>query len=74
MATLIEIFATNLRYYRKLAGLSQEALAERAGLHRTYIGSVERGERNISLKNVEKIALALNVSPIELLREQHTDE
>ena len=74
MTSLIKIFANNLRHYRKLAGMSQEALAERAGLHRTYIGSIERGERNISLKNVEKIALALNISPTELLTERHTDE
>lgn len=47
--------------------MSQEALADLAGLHRTYVGSVEREERNISIDNIERIALALNVSPASLL-------
>lgn len=47
---------------RKKLGLSQEELANRAGVHRTYIGMVERAEKNITLKNIERIAKALNVS------------
>ena len=47
---------------RKKLGLSQEELANRAGVHRTYIGMIERAEKNITLKNIEKIAKALNVS------------
>ena len=47
---------------RKKKGLSQEAFADLCGLHRTYIGAIERGERNISLENIKKIARALGVS------------
>lgn len=65
-------FAFNLRKARELRGLSQEALADAAGLHRTYVGSVERGERNISIDNIERLALALAVSPASLLEEPRT--
>ena len=51
-----------IRRLRKRAELSQEELAASAGIHRTYIGSVERGERNISLDNLERIARALKVT------------
>lgn len=63
------IFAANLRRERERRGLSQEHLADLAGLHRTYVGSVERGERNISIDNVERLARALEVEPASLLRE-----
>ena len=62
------IFAKNLRKYRLEKGLSQEALADLAGLHRTYIGSVERGERNISIDNIERLAQALDCQVIDLLK------
>lgn len=61
-------FGRNIKSYRQSAGFSQEALAEKASLHRTYIGSVERGERNISLENIVQLAKALGVSPSKLLQ------
>lgn len=65
---LRKILAANLRRYRGNVGLSQEALADNAGLHRTFIGAVERRERNISVDNIEKLARALNVQGFELLK------
>ena len=52
--------------------LSQEALAEKANLHRTYISDIERGQRNVSLENIYNIAVALEIEPYMLL--QQTDE
>jgi len=65
--SIVRLFAQNMRAARARTALSQEALAEAAGLHRTYIGSVERAERNVSLVNVARIAKALGVQPWELL-------
>lgn len=62
------VVAENVRRLRREAGKSQEELAERADLHRTYVGSIERAERNLSLDNIERLALALGVEPAELLR------
>jgi len=62
-----ELFASNLKNLRQKKGLSQEQLAEAAQLHRTYVSSVERGERNISLENMEKLARALKVDIRHLL-------
>ena len=61
--------ALNLRRLRLVSGLSQEALALRCGLHRTYVGAVERGERNVTLLTVARIAAALRVDPLDLLEE-----
>ena len=64
-----QIFGKHLRNFRKQAGMSQEKLAELCGLHRTYVGAVERGERNISLLNIVALAHALNARPAELLED-----
>ena len=61
------VFAQNLRAYRLKKLLSQEELADLSGLHRTYVGSVERGERNISIDNIERLAAALELTILELL-------
>jgi transcriptional regulator with XRE-family HTH domain len=66
--TILDVFARNLQELRKERGLSQEHLAARAGVHRTYIGMIERSEKNITLLNMEKIAIALNVDIIDLLK------
>lgn len=63
-----QTFAHNVKRIRQETGLSQEELAERAGLHRTYISSVERAERNVSLKNISNIAEALGVPAADLLK------
>lgn len=60
------VFGERVRALRQERGLSQERLAEMAGVHRTYLSSLERGERNVSLDNIHAIAEALGVSPAEL--------
>lgn len=57
----------NLRAFREARGLSQEAFAEVLGVHRTYMGGVERGERNLTLKSVERLAGRIEVDPLSLL-------
>ncbi|WER45134.1 helix-turn-helix transcriptional regulator [Cupriavidus sp. WKF15] len=63
------LFAANMRRIRKEKELTQEKVAEGADLHVNYISSVERGERNISICNIERIALALGVPMTELVTE-----
>jgi transcriptional regulator with XRE-family HTH domain len=57
----------NLRAHREAQGVDQETFAHTLGLHRTYIGSIERGERNLSLRKVEWLAAQLGLEPLELL-------
>ena len=64
---LRRVLAENVRRLRTGLGLSQESLAAEAGLHRTYIGAIERAERNVSLDNIERLAKALKVAPPTLL-------
>ncbi len=59
----------NLQAQRRARGLTQEAFADVLGVHRTYMGGLERGERNLTLKSLERIAARLGVDPIDLLRD-----
>ncbi len=65
--TTRHLLAQRLRLLRTLRGWSQETLAEQAGLHRTYISGIERGERNLGLDNLDKLAQAFGVTVAELL-------
>ena len=64
---IVQVLAANLRELRHAKGVSQEELASRCGLHRTYVGSVERGERNVTLSTLEVLSSVLGVSVPELL-------
>lgn len=63
----LNILGANVRALRVKRRLTQEQLADLCDLHRTYVGAIERGDRNVSLKNIVIIAQALNVAPAELL-------
>ena len=65
---ILKTIGNKVREYRKLKGISQEKLAFDAELHRTYIGMIERAEKNITILNIEKIAIALNVSITDLIK------
>ncbi|TAE40156.1 MAG: XRE family transcriptional regulator [Cytophagia bacterium] len=67
---ILNLFGENVRKYRRLLDISQEELAHRADLHRTYIGMIERAEKNITLVNMKKIANALQVNIEDLLKDQ----
>lgn len=71
--TARELLAANMKALRALRGMSQEDLALESDLHRTFISHVERGVRNISLDNVEKIAMALDVPVFKLLAPMKPD-
>ena len=68
MSNITKMIGDRLRTYRNRVGLNQEELAEKAGVHPTYIGQLERGEKNATLESVEKVARALNL-PFEVLFE-----
>ncbi|TXC88166.1 helix-turn-helix domain-containing protein [Paraburkholderia azotifigens] len=65
--SLRQVFAANLRGLRRVKDMSQEELAGRADLSRTYVSSVERGERNVSIDSIEKLAGALEIQPMTLM-------
>lgn len=71
---ILDVFANNLKMYRTKKELSQEELAFRAELHRTYISAVERKKKNISIRNIEKIAKALEIEPYKLLIKEKKDD
>lgn len=66
---IVKVFGSNVKKYRTQIGLSQEAFAEKCGLHRTYISAVECYRRSISLENIQRIADALNVETYKLFLE-----
>jgi transcriptional regulator with XRE-family HTH domain len=70
MADIKTKFGAKVRRLRQAKDLSQEAFADICGLHRTYVGAIERGERNVSLENIEKIAKALGLSIASLFGAQ----
>lgn len=67
-AEILKRFGENLREARLRTGLSQEKLAAKAGIDRTYVGGAERGERNVALVNIVRLAEALEVAPADLLK------
>ncbi len=67
---ILEIFGNNLKKYRQKLNLSQEAFAEKCGLHRTYISAVECYRRSISLENIQKIATALEIEVYKMFMEE----
>lgn len=73
MSELIKVICANIREVRKIKGLTQEELAEKCGLHTTYLAGVERGERNITMQTLEKIAHGLEISPIDLMKFERLD-
>lgn len=71
---IIKVFGLNVKAYRQRIGLSQEAFAEKCGMHRTYISAIECFRRSISLENIQKIADALEIEPYQLLLENREND
>lgn len=70
---IVRVFGSNLKKYRTALGLSQEAFAEKCGLHRTNISAIECYRRSIALENVQRIANALEIEPYKLFLEENKD-
>ena len=70
---IVKVFGTNVKRYRQALGISQEAFAEKCGLHRTYISAIECYRRSISLENIQRIADALDIEAYKLLLENKED-
>lgn len=71
---IVKVFGGNLKKYRTELGLSQEAFAEKCGLHRTYISAIECYRRSIALENVQRIADALEIETYKLFLEENPNE
>ena len=67
---IVKVFGTNVKSYRQAMGISQEAFAEKCGLHRTYISAIECFRRSISLENIQRIADALGIETYKLFLEE----
>ena len=67
---IVKVFGTNVKRYRQLMGISQEAFAEKCGLHRTYISAIDCYRRSISLENIQRIADALEIDTYKLFMEE----
>lgn len=67
---IIKVFGSNLKKYRNMSGLSQEAFANKCGMHRTYISAIECFNRSISLENIQRIADALGIETYKLFLEE----
>ena len=70
---IVKVFGANVKRYRQALGISQEAFAEKCGLHRTYISAIECYRRSISLENIQRIADALGVETYKLFLEDYDE-
>lgn len=71
---IVKVFGTNVKRYRQVLGISQEAFAEKCGLHRTYISAIECYRRSISLENIQRIADALEIKTYRLFLKEEDKE
>lgn len=71
---IVKVFGSNVKRYRQAAGLSQEAFAEKCGMHRTYISAIECFRRSISLENIQRISDALGIETYQLFMEEMSND